>query len=118
MALERRAPSSHHTAPNLDSGIELRTDPQNLDLWDLGSTKGGPLTGADSLFFLTGRSSVKGAPLQDDFKAHQELWKRMALNLELQVEIVKEYFHRLVDILAAVKPSKVALPLNEDHGTG
>lgn len=46
-------------------------------------------------------------------EVHQELLKRVALNLELEEEVVKEYTYSLVDTLTAAGPSKVALPLSE-----
>lgn len=49
----------------------------------------------------------------DNFRAHQELLKRVAANLRLEVEILKESLDCLIDILAMSVPSKVALPLNE-----
>lgn len=50
-------------------------------------------------------------PPQDDYKIHQKLLKRVALNLGLQLEVLKESSHSLVVVLAMVSSSKVALPL-------
>lgn len=44
----------------------------------------------------------------DNFRVHQELLKGVATNSEL-----KESTHSLIDILAAVAPSRVALSVNE-----
>lgn len=49
----------------------------------------------------------------DDCKAHQKLLKRVAQNLGIQVEVVKESSLTLVDILTAMGLSRVALPLSE-----
>lgn len=50
---------------------------------------------------------------QEDFKAHQELLKRVTSNLGLEVEKLKEPTDTLSDILAAASPLKVALPIHE-----
>lgn len=50
---------------------------------------------------------------QDDFRAHQELLKWVASNLGLEVEELKEPTDALFDILVAVAPSEVALPVHE-----
>lgn len=47
-----------------------------------------------------------------DFSAHQELWKRVASNLGLEVKVLKESSHNLINILAAAALSKLGLPLN------
>lgn len=49
----------------------------------------------------------------EDYKAHQKLLKRMPLVLDIQAEEVCERSHRLVDILASVGTSRVALTVNE-----
>lgn len=50
---------------------------------------------------------------EDEFRAHQELLKRLAVNLNLEVEELKELAHSLIDILAAVVPSRVAWTINK-----
>lgn len=46
-----------------------------------------------------------------DTKGHQDLLRRVALNVSLQEEEVMEESDRMVDILAPEGPSGVALPL-------
>ncbi|EMP35894.1 hypothetical protein UY3_06922 [Chelonia mydas] len=48
-----------------------------------------------------------------EFRAHKEPLKRVTANLGLEVKELKESVHSLIDILAAVAPFKVALPVNE-----
>lgn len=50
---------------------------------------------------------------QDDAKAHQELLKRVASNLELEAEVLAEPLDSLFDVLSAAAPSKVALPVHK-----
>lgn len=50
---------------------------------------------------------------QDDIRAHQDLLKRIAANLGLELEELKESSHSLINILASAVPSKVALLINE-----
>lgn len=52
-------------------------------------------------------------PPPDEYKANQELLKRVALTLSIQVEEVKLSSYHLADILATADPSRVALPLSE-----
>lgn len=70
-------------------------------------------TGEASLFSfpdeaVTGTDTV---PSQDDYRTHQQLLKRVAQNLGIQVEEVRESFHALVDILTSLEPSSVVLSL-------
>lgn len=58
-------------------------------------------------------SGMGGSTPQEDFKAHQGLLKRVASNLGLEVEVLKDSSHSLVNTLAAVALLRVALPLNE-----
>lgn len=60
--------------------------------------------------------AVTGADIefsQDDYKAHRELLRRVAQNLGIQVEEVRESSHALVDILMTTGPSRVPLLLND-----
>lgn len=50
---------------------------------------------------------------QDDFSAHQELLKQVALNLGLEADELKEPADELFDILEVAAPSKVILPVHE-----
>lgn len=52
------------------------------------------------------------SPLQDDFKAYQDLLKGVATALDIQPEEVQEKSHRLVDILITMGLSRIALPVN------
>lgn len=56
---------------------------------------------------------VTGSMPQDVFRAHQELLKRVSSNQGLEIEVLEELVHSLIDILVTVVLSKVALPLNE-----
>lgn len=53
------------------------------------------------------------ASTQDDYKAHQELLRRMAQNLSLKMEEIEDSALALVDILSSPGSSTVALSLNE-----
>lgn len=57
---------------------------------------------------ITGTSS---APVLEDSSVHQQLLKRVAQNLGLEVEEVAESSDPMVDILAPSGPSQIALPL-------
>lgn len=48
-----------------------------------------------------------------DFRVFQELLRRVALNMNLQVEEVVEEEDPIVDILGPDGPSRVALPMNK-----
>nr|XP_014428926.1 uncharacterized protein LOC106731994 [Pelodiscus sinensis] len=48
-----------------------------------------------------------------DSRAHQELLRRLAVNLAVQHEEVHEDLDPMVDIIAAAGPGRVALPLNK-----
>lgn len=46
----------------------------------------------------------------DYLKVHQELLRRMAVSLGIQLEIVEENAHKLVDILHPTTAGEVACP--------
>lgn len=48
----------------------------------------------------------------DDFKAYQELLKRMITSLSIQIEHVEENSHNLIVILHPAMSGKVAFPIN------
>ncbi|KAM7180660.1 uncharacterized protein RBU57_016989 [Macrochelys suwanniensis] len=50
---------------------------------------------------------------QDDFRAHRELLKRVALNLQLQAEEMEGPSDSLFNILSSSVPGRVPLPLHE-----
>lgn len=54
-------------------------------------------------------SSETISPLPDDYKAYQELLKRVTLDLDIQVEEVRKPSPCLFDILSTAVPSQVAL---------
>lgn len=58
-------------------------------------------------------TGVDIVPSQDDYRAHQEFLKRVAQNLGILVEEIRESSHAQVDIVVAMGPSRVALPLND-----
>lgn len=43
--------------------------------------------------------SVVSSPLQDDYRAYEKLLKRVASSLDIQVEVVQESLHGMVDVL-------------------
>lgn len=53
------------------------------------------------------------SPPHDDFKVFLELLKRVAADLGVQVEEVRESSHHLFDILSLVGPTRVALPISK-----
>lgn len=57
-------------------------------------------------------TSTSGPPPMD-FRVFQELLRRLALNMNLQVEEVAEEEDPIVDILGPEGPSRVALPMNK-----
>lgn len=58
-------------------------------------------------------SSGPSSPVQAKFKSYQELLKRVASSFDIQIEMVQESPHILVDILNSADLSRVALPINE-----
>lgn len=53
------------------------------------------------------------SPVPDYFKSHQEFFRRMAAALGIQSEFVQENSHKLLDILQAAAPGRVAHPVHE-----
>ncbi|EMP23843.1 hypothetical protein UY3_19093 [Chelonia mydas] len=58
-------------------------------------------------------AGTDSTPPQEDCKAHQELLRRVAQNLGIQVEEIRESSHSVVDILEVTGPARVALTLND-----
>ncbi|EMP26774.1 hypothetical protein UY3_16174 [Chelonia mydas] len=117
VASERRALALLRSAPDPDLGTEPSADTQDVGPMEVVETEEeeeAPFLVQASSFSpeeaVSGPSSLLP---QDDFRAHQELLKRIAANLGLEVEELKKSSHSLIDILAAAAPSKVALPINE-----
>lgn len=87
---ERRAHLLHQTGPDPDSGTEPSTDPQDLELWVLVGTEGEEgLVPVQAAAASLEEAVLRMGSLmpQDDF-SHQELLKRVASNLWLEVEVV------------------------------
>lgn len=57
-------------------------------------------------------SSSTPSPPLDAFEVYQELLKRVAADLSVQAEEVRESSHHPVDMLSSVGPSRIALPVN------
>ncbi|XP_034638878.1 uncharacterized protein LOC117883577 [Trachemys scripta elegans] len=74
--------------------------------------------GADDTAALTSSAPDDSvAPLppvsQEDFKAHQELLRRVALNLQLQAEEMEEPSDKLFNVLTSSRPGRVAFLLHQ-----
>lgn len=106
---ERRVAPSHRAAPSPDSATKPSTNLQELAQWDPADAE----RKEELLWTLLTSSFPTRQSSLDDYKVHQVLLKRVALNLGIQLEVVKESSQSLADILAAAGRSEVALPLNE-----
>lgn len=105
-AVQRRATVPSHLAPDPDSGTKPNTDvPEKASIdvvqveeeeATLPSVQASSSSSLDKI--VTGTSNLL---LPNGFRAHQELLKRVMVNLGLEVEELKESAHSLVDILAA-----------------
>lgn len=105
-------------ALNLDSSTHPGADVQEMAPMDAVEVeeeeKAPPPVQASSSSSLDGPVAGPSNPLlPDDFRAHQELLKRVTANLGLDIKELTESVHSLIDILAAATPSRVALPINE-----
>lgn len=81
------------------------------------TTGGGPEPWGNPghLVLLSGQSHCWyiHSSVQDDYKAHQELLKRMNQNLNLKVEEIDDSVLASVDILTSPRSTRGAVPLNE-----
>ncbi|TFK02398.1 cytochrome c oxidase subunit 6A1, mitochondrial [Platysternon megacephalum] len=57
--------------------------------------------------------SEDSSPVQDDYRTHQQLLRRVAISLDIQIDMAQESSHRLLDTLGSSGPSKIALPANK-----
>lgn len=113
---EGRAPQPLPSVQGLGPSTEPSTELQDLASQDTSGAKGKEQSPVAVLAsFSSPDEAVAGtsfAPTQDDHRVHQELLKRIAQDLGIQVEDISEASHSLVDILAPSGQSRVALPLN------
>lgn len=108
----------HRDIPEPGSGTEHGTEPQVEALQAPVDTK--EPTEAPQLVLVFSSTSPDEAlvtpavsPLQDNHKAYQNLLKWVVSNLGVQVEMVKEVTHSLLDILSPAGLSRIALQLND-----
>lgn len=109
MVSERRATALSHPAPDPNSSTDLVTEVPEVVQEEEAVPP--PVLSSSSLSLdevVAGLSN----PL-DDFRAHQELLKRVNANLAREAGELKESAHSLIDILAAAALSRLALPVNE-----